>query len=85
MPTKEDIDDLLLQRIAIAALACYPDIATDEPEYQLADNVIWCLQPLTGLDQRHYERLELLIGQTITDPTRYRQDLFGAVLGLIPS
>ena len=49
MPTKEDIDDVL-QRIAIAALAYHPDIPTTHPpEYQLADDVIWCLQPLTGL------------------------------------
>ena len=83
MPTKEDVDDVL-QRVAIAALAYYPDVATDEPGYQLADDVTWCLEPLTGLEQQHTERLELLIGQTITDPTQYRQDLFGAVLELIP-
>ena len=83
MATKDNIDDTL-QRVAIAALAYYPTVTTDEPEYQLADDITWCMQPLTTLEKQHREHLEALIGQTITDPTQYRQDLFGAVLELIP-
>ena len=83
MATKDDVDDVL-QRVAIAALAYYPAVTTDEPGYELADDVTWCIQPLTALEQPHRERLEVLIGQTITDPTQYRQELFGAVLELVP-
>lgn len=82
MATKDDIDDAL-QRVAIAALAYYPAVTTDEPEYELADDVTWCTQPLSSLEQPDRERLEILIGQTITDPTQYRQELFGAVLELL--
>ena len=82
MPTQEDIDDLL-QRVAIAALAYYPEVHTDEPKYQLDDDTRWCLGPLAGLDSEPLARLHTLIGLTITDPTQHRQDLFGAVLELL--
>lgn len=83
MSTRDSVDDTL-QRVAMAALAYYPEVQLDEPGYQLADDVAWCLESLTDLREDDLERLRDLVGRTITNPSEYRQALFGAVLGLLP-
>ena len=83
MPTQDDIDDML-QRVAMAALAYYPEVTTDEPGYLLEEDVSWCLEPLPNLSSADLTDLALIVGQAITDPTQHRQALFGAVLELLP-
>ena len=83
MSTRDSVDDTL-QRVAMAALAYYPEVQLDEPGYQLAEDVDWCLEPLTALGKEDMARLRDLVGRTITNPSEYRQTLFGAVLGLLP-
>lgn len=81
MPAQDDIDDML-QRVAMAAIAYYPEVATDEPGYRLEADVAWCLSVLPDLAPAALTQLQEVVGQAITDPTRYRQALFGAVLEL---
>ena len=81
---KQDRVDDTLQRVGLAALIYYPELHVDEPEYAVADDVDWCLEPLTGLPNGQVESLRDIVGRTIVDPTAHRAGLFSALRALVP-
>lgn len=83
MPNREALDDAL-QRVGLACLMWHPAIAVDEPGYELATDVDWCLEPVRDLTKTEQSSLGQAIGRAITDPTGSRQNLFDMLLRLAP-
>ncbi|WP_460798756.1 hypothetical protein [Microbacterium sp. GXF0217] len=79
---KLDDADLLLQKIATIAIMYYRELPADSPEYQLNDDIDWCLDGIE-LDPQDAE-LRDLIGRTIVDPTSHREALTEYVYALVP-
>ena len=77
------VDDAL-QRTGLAALMYYPELQVDEPEYTVADDVEWCLEPLNGLPVEQLEPLRDVVARTIVDPTTHRARLFAVLRALVP-
>lgn len=75
--------DSILQRVGILAMMYYPDIHTDDPGFDLATEVDWCLAETTS-DVETFEQLRGLISGTILDPSAHRQQLTARVYGLVP-
>ena len=75
--------DTILQRVGILAMMYYPDIHTDDPSFDLATEVDWCLADATA-DVEAFEQLRGLISGTILDPTATRHQLTARVYGLVP-
>jgi hypothetical protein len=65
--------DAALYRVAICAFTYHPDKHLDEPGYQLAEDLDWCLAPLAGLPARELTALRDTIATLITTPTADRQ------------
>jgi hypothetical protein len=80
---QEQFDDLL-SRTALAALFYYPEIAVDDEDYRIQNDVEYCMEPIFGLAQDADERLRLAVGRTIADPTVHRADLIALVIELAP-
>jgi hypothetical protein len=80
---REAIDETL-QRVALAALAYYPEVDLDEPSDALGNDVEWCLEPLAAASIDALNQLRVTVAATIADPTTHRQDLFGAMVALAP-
>lgn len=74
--------DSILQRVGILAVMYYPDIHTDDPGFDLATEVAWCLADATA-DVEDFEQLRSLISGTILDPTAHRQQLTARVYGSV--
>jgi hypothetical protein len=83
MPNREALDDAL-QRVGLACLMWHPAITVDEPGYELATDVDWCLEPVRDLTKAEQSSLGEAIGRAITDPTGSRQNLFDMLLSLAP-
>ena len=84
MVVVQDRVDDTLQRVGLAALIYYPELHVDEPEYAVADDVDWCLEPLNCLPAGQLESLRDVVGRTIVDPTAHRAGLFAALRALVP-
>lgn len=82
MTDRGDVDDAL-QRVSMLAFLYYPQIHVDEPDYQLSDDIDFCLEPLDGLADDQRDELRLLIGRAIIDPSEYREDVFAALTELV--
>lgn len=84
---KLDDADALLQRVGTIAIMYYRALHADSPEYQLNDDIDWCLDDLAGEDVS--PELRELIGRTVIDPTGHREALtsfvYGAVAGAEPA
>jgi hypothetical protein len=65
--------DAALYRAAICAFTYHPDKHLDEPGYQLAEDLAWCLAPLGTLPTTELAALRDTIATLITTPTADRQ------------
>ncbi len=72
----------LLLRVAVAALNYYPDKPTDEPGYQLAEDIDWCLDALPALFEPFRDAMAQRLTEVITDPVTYRQGFVRDILDL---
>lgn len=80
---KLDDADALLQRVATIAIMYYPTLPADSPEYQLKDDIDWCLDDLRAEDVT--SELRDLIGRTVVDPTGHREALTAFVYDTVAS
>jgi hypothetical protein len=65
--------DAALYRVAICAFSYHPDKHLEEPGYQLAEDLDWCLAPLTALPTAELTAMRDTIATLITTPTADRQ------------
>lgn len=78
---KLDDADALLQRVATIAIMYYRSLPADSPQYQLKDDIDWCLDDLAAEDIT--PELRDLIGRTVVDPTAHREALTALVYGTV--
>ncbi|MCY7413132.1 MAG: hypothetical protein LH471_08900 [Salinibacterium sp.] len=80
---QEQFDDLL-SRTAHAALFYYPEVAVDDDEYSIRNDIAYCLEPVDGIADEDAERLRVAVGRVITNPTAHRSELLALVIELAP-
>lgn len=80
---QEQFDDLL-SRTALAALFYYPEIAVDDASPNLQNDIAYCLEPVAGIATEDAERLRVVVGRVITNPTAHRLELLALVIELAP-
>ncbi len=80
---QEQFDDLL-SRTALAALFYYPEIAVDDADYNLQNDIAYCIEPIAGITDVDADRLRVAIGRVITNPTAHRSELLALVIELAP-
>ena len=80
---QEQFDDLL-SRTALAALFHYPEVAVDGDGPNLQNDIAYCMEPVAGIANEDAERLRLVIGRAITNPTAHRSALLALVIELAP-
>lgn len=80
---QEQFDDLL-SRAALAALFYYPEIAVDDDEYSIRNDIAYCLEPVSAIAAEDAERLRIAVGRVITNPTAHRSELLALVIELAP-
>jgi len=73
--------DALLQRVGTIAIMYYRALPADSPEYQLNDDIDWCLDDLAADDVT--AELRDLIGRAVVDPTSHREALTAFVYGTV--
>ncbi|TDW28912.1 hypothetical protein [Cryobacterium psychrophilum] len=78
---QEQFDDLL-SRAALAALFYYPEIAVDNDEYSIQNDIAYCLEPVAGIGDADAVRLRAVVGRVITNPTAHRSELLALVIEL---
>lgn len=61
-----------LWRTAVSAFSYYPTKHIDEPGYTVDEDIAWCLEPLSDVDQSVLARLTDLVAVAIVDPTSHR-------------
>ncbi|MEV5070154.1 hypothetical protein MRBLMI12_001752 [Microbacterium sp. LMI12-1-1.1] len=71
-----------LYRVAICAFTYHADKHLDEPGYQLAEDLDWCLAPLAALPITELAVLRNNIATLITTPTADRQAFIRALATL---
>jgi hypothetical protein len=81
---QEQFDDLL-SRTALAALFYYPEIAVDDADYNLQNDVAYCMEPVSAIANEDAERLRVAVGRVITNPTAHHSELLALVIELAPS
>jgi hypothetical protein len=80
---QERFDDLL-SRTALAALFYYPEIVVDDADYNLQNDIEYCMEPVSGIAGEDAQRLRAAVGRVITNPTRHRSELLALVIELAP-
>lgn len=80
---QDQLDDLL-SRTALAALFYYPEIAVDDDDYNLQNDITYCLEPVTAIAAEDAERLRTAVGHVITNPTAHRSELLALAIELAP-
>ena len=80
---QEQFDDLL-SRTALAALFYYPEIAVDDDDYSIQNDIEYCLVPVAGIAEEDALRLRIAVGRVITNPTAHRSELMALVIELAP-
>lgn len=68
-----------LYRIAISAFTYYPSKPTDEPGYQVDEDLDWCLAPLATLHREQVSELRDTILELIINPTADRRPFITAL------
>lgn len=76
--------DELLQRTGLASLFYYPEIAVDDRDYSLENDLTYCLEPVMALDAEDLEELRLVVGRVITNPSAHRAELLELIIELAP-
>ena len=80
---QEQFDDLL-SRTALAALFYYPEVAVDDDGRNLQNDIAYCLESVAGIGDEDAERLRVVVGHVITNPTAHRSELLALVIELAP-
>lgn len=80
--TDREHADSVLEHIAVLAFLYYPGIQVDDPTYDLAVDVEWCLARLGDVTDVERERMSVLIARAIIDPSATREELFTALAQL---
>ena len=80
---QEQFDDLL-SRTALAALFYFPEVAVDDDGPNLLNDIAYCLEPVAGIGDEDAERLRVVVGRVITNPTAHRSELLALVIELAP-
>lgn len=62
-----------LYRVAICAFTYYPDKPLEEPGYDVAEDIAWCVAPVAGLPPTQLDALRDTVWVLITTPTADRQ------------
>ena len=62
----------------------YPEIAVDDEDYNLQNDIAYCLEPVTGIADEDAERLRIAVGRVIANPTANRSELLALVIELAP-
>lgn len=68
-----------LWRTAVSAFSYYPTKHIDEPGYTIGEDITWCLEPLSGVDQSVLAPVGDLVAAAIVDPTVNRTSLTRAL------
>ena len=76
--------DELLHRAALASLFYYPEIAADDSDYNLQNDVEYCIEPVMALDAGDLAELRTVVGRVITNPSAHRVELIELVIELAP-
>lgn len=80
-----DEADAIVQRTGMLAMLYYPQIHNDTTDFDLDDDVRWCLQDATGLTPVAEGLIRDVVGRTIVDPSANREQLNKVVYGLVAS
>lgn len=80
---QEQFDDLL-SRTALGALFYYPEIAVDDDDCSIRNDIAYCLEPVSEIAAEDAERLRVAVGRVITNPTAHRSELLALVIELAP-
>ncbi|TDW31161.1 hypothetical protein [Cryobacterium psychrophilum] len=80
---QEQFDDLL-SRTALAALFYYPEVEVDDDGHNLPNDIAYCLEPVAGIADEDAERLRVVVGRVIANPTAHRSELLALVIELAP-
>lgn len=72
-----------LYRVAICAFTYHPDKPLEEPGYDVAEDIAWCLAPLAGLPTTQLDELRDTVRVLITTPTADRQAFIRDLGGLV--
>ncbi|TFD68189.1 hypothetical protein [Cryobacterium gelidum] len=80
---QEQFDDLL-SRTALAALFYYPEVAVNDDGPNLGNDIAYCLEPVAGIGDEDTERLRVVVGRVIANPTAHRSELLALVIELAP-
>jgi hypothetical protein len=82
MTISQDHFDDLVQRTALASLFYYPEIAVDDGDYNLQNDIDYCVEPVAALSEEDLERLRVAVGRVITNPSGHRAELIELVIEL---
>lgn len=80
-----DEADAIIQRTGMLAMLYYPQIQNDNADFDLNDDVRWCLQDASGLTPVSEGLLRDAIGRAIVDPSSNREQLNKVVYGFVAS
>ena len=81
--SQEQFDDLL-SRTGLAALFYFPEVAVDDDGPNVLNDIAYCLEPVAGIEDEDAERLRVVVGRVITNPTAHRSELLALVIELAP-
>jgi len=84
MTMSQDQFDDLLNRTALAALFYYPEIVVEDGDYNLKNDIDYCMEPMAGLPDEDADRLRNVVGCVIVNPSAHRSELLDIVIGLAP-
>lgn len=66
--------DAVIYRVAVAAFTHYPTRHLDEPEYEVDEDVAWCLEPLACPTDEARAMMAEWVREIITNPLADRQE-----------
>ncbi|GAA1996360.1 hypothetical protein [Microbacterium pumilum] len=84
MALPQDQFDELLHRTALASLFYYPEIGVDDSDYNLQNDVTYCIEPVIALDVTDLENVRAAVGRVITNPSAHRAELIELIVQLAP-
>jgi hypothetical protein len=76
--------DELLQRTALAALFYYPEIGVDDTDYNLENDIEYCIEPVIAMDAADLAKLRAVVGHVISNPSAHRAELIELVIEFAP-
>lgn len=84
MLTTQHVDDVI-HRTGAFALVFYPEVVVDNPTFDISGDVRWILEEVPELPEQDRAVLENLVGRTIVDPSKHRNELSDFLADLVSS